>query len=88
MMPNEVEASVRLGGICSTGKCSAQPTHRTSYRYVTGRAGRIQTAERAVCIAHAQRFAAKHNLEIGEPQAQQVTASQAAISAALAGPPR
>lgn len=82
---DEVRRRAQRDGHCSTGKCRDRATHLTSYRYVTGRAGRVGSAERAVCTAHAERFAAKHEVEIGPPRAGRQTASQAAISAFLGG---
>lgn len=50
--------------VCSWPKCGQPVTHWTSYRYVTGRAGRVSRATKHVCEVHAQRFADKHGLEI------------------------
>lgn len=48
---------------CSV-RCQNPVIYVTSYRYVTGRAGRVSAAERAVCAEHGARFAQKHGLEL------------------------
>lgn len=51
---------------CRTGKCGEPVTHITQYSYVTGRAGRVSFSQRRVCTGHAERFAAKHEIEIAD----------------------
>jgi len=45
-------------------KCQDQATHLTAYDYVTGRAGRVTDSRRRACTPHAEKFAAKHGIEI------------------------
>lgn len=51
---------------CTAGRrCRLGPSrYRISYEYVTGRRGRVSTAERYACVEHAERFALKHGLEL------------------------
>jgi len=49
---------------CSTSGCDQRPEFVSSYRYVTGRAGRVSSQRRFMCTAHAQAFAQKHGLEL------------------------
>ncbi len=49
---------------CQTKGCDEAATHVTGYRYVTGRAGRVLSAEKHHCAEHAERFAKKHGLEM------------------------
>lgn len=75
----ERDQQYRLGYRCS-GKCTEKATFATSYRYVTGRAGRVSWAERYACDTHAQRFAAKHDLELPTEAAEaQVHATRVAL---------
>ena len=69
---------------CTAAKCQEAPTHATAYNYVTGRAGRVSWSERQVCTVHAERFAAKHGIEIAVAPVP-VHASQAMLAAATGG---
>ncbi len=60
----EIRLNSERGYTCSSGKCKNPPTHATRYSYVTGRAGRVSWSEREVCTPHAEKFAAKHGIEI------------------------
>lgn len=51
---------------CSV-RCPNEIAFVTSYRYVTGRAGRISFQERRVCHEHGARFAAKYGLVLPDP---------------------
>ena len=55
---------------CKTPKCRERVTHATRYSYVTGRAGRTSWASRNVCTGHAEKFAAKHGIEIADAAPQ------------------
>jgi hypothetical protein len=68
--PETVDEHDRWGRRCSTRRCAEPVTHQTSYRYVTGRAGRITLAEHQVCDGHAARFAQRHLIEIGPAPAR------------------
>lgn len=63
-------AVVRAGSAyhrtCRAPKCEEPVTHATQYNYVTGRAGRTSWASRYVCTGHAEKFAARHGVEITE----------------------
>lgn len=48
------------------GKCAKPTGYVTRYFYVTGRKGRTSSNDRWVCKDHAERFAAKHRVEILE----------------------
>lgn len=76
----------RFGQKCATGKCKGLPTHRTSWRYVTGRQGRVSRAGRDVCTSHGEKFALKHGLVIGDPRPERQTAVAAAVASMEAGP--
>lgn len=75
--PEERERLVRSGLKCSSGRCTKEATHATSYNYVTGRSGRVSWAERSACREHADRFAAKHQVEITEAAAPQHASERA-----------
>lgn len=47
--------------------CATPFTHLVSYRYVTGRRGRIGLAVREYCEVHALRFAKKNGVTIEAP---------------------
>jgi hypothetical protein len=60
-------AGVGMRPNCCSGRgCEATPVATSTYRYVTGRGGRVTTAERHLCAAHAARFAARHGLSWGD----------------------
>jgi hypothetical protein len=70
---DEVERSKRLGyAKCAAGKCREQRRYVTTYKYVTGRAGRVSSAQRELCGDHAAKFCRKHGLEFpgAEPTGQ------------------
>lgn len=55
--------------VCRLHKSCHQPvTHLATYRYVTGRGGRVGWRSRYMCDTHAGRFRAKH--ELPEPRVQ------------------
>ena len=54
---------------CGTLRCTASPTLVCSYRYVTGRAGRVTRADREYCQQHAEAFAKKNGVALPEAQA-------------------
>jgi hypothetical protein len=54
----------RLGGKC-TGKCQEPATHSATYKFVTGRSGRVGERTIYKCTPHAEAFAAKHGLTVG-----------------------
>ena len=49
---------------CSAKGCYKMPEHRCCYKYVTGKAGRISSAERYYCADHAIKFAVKNGIDI------------------------
>ena len=61
---DEAARYAKLGWACSSGKCREPTTHFTEYSYVTGRAGRTSFATRRACTAHAEAFAAKHEIQV------------------------
>lgn len=78
-LPEEERAScARLGWTCS-GKCSQPATHEASYKYVTGRAGRISTRRLLKCDDHAAKFAAKYHVTADDSPAP-TRAIDAAVS--------
>jgi hypothetical protein len=66
LTPAEIDYADRWGEHCGTGKCAATATHRTGYRYVTGRRGRTSDASRLACEVHAQRFAIHYGVVIAD----------------------
>lgn len=56
------------GSLCVVRGCPHTIAFRTTYRYVTGRAGRVSRADRYICEEHARKFATKHKIEM--PAAQ------------------
>lgn len=56
----------REGGYprCSHPRCRAVPTHVSTYRYVSGKAGRVTGTERLLCDDHAVRFVARHRVTV------------------------
>lgn len=67
--PETIDEHDRWGRRCSARRCIEPVTHVISYRYVTGRAGRVSWAERRVCDDHAARFAKRYQVEIGPASA-------------------
>lgn len=82
----EIAFRVRQDWPCSTGKCRETVSHATSYRYVTGRGGRVSFSERLVCAAHAERFAAKHEVEVTDAPRRE-HAIEGALRQAFGAPP-
>ena len=66
---------------CKTPRCAEHATHEIRYSYVTGRAGRVSWAAKNICTGHAEKFAAKHGIEITDAPPQE-HASQRALQAA------
>lgn len=62
---------------CKMPKCRDRATHEVRYRYVTGRAGRTSWAAKNACTSHAERFAAKHEIEIADAPPRQHAIQQA-----------
>jgi|GEM_PF-6625045 len=58
MVPDLVGEPLR----CSAPRCQEPPNYYGRYDYVTGRRGRITTASRYYCLAHAEAFARTHGL--------------------------
>lgn len=56
--------TMKAHGNGHAGKCSQPTGYVTRYYYVTGRKGRTSSNDRWVCKDHAERFAAKHHIEI------------------------
>lgn len=53
---------------CFWPKCrKPEVVYVCSYRYVTGRAGRVSVNEKFYCEAHGRKFATKHGLEAPDP---------------------
>lgn len=46
--------------------CHRPTVAKTRYRYVTGRSGRVTTSDRYVCEDHAESFAEKRKVAIGD----------------------
>lgn len=82
---DEVARYASHGWVCTAGKCREPVTHLTEYSYVTGRAGRTSWAARKVCAAHAEKFAAKHEVEVTDAP-RPVHASETAVGQALSRP--
>lgn len=57
------------GFSCVAGRCTCPAVYRTTYRYVTGRAGRTSTAEKPACLEHGTKFAARHGLVLPAAEA-------------------
>jgi hypothetical protein len=68
--------------ICRMPKCGERIACEIRYSYVTGRAGRTSWAAKNVCTGHAEKFAAKHGVEITDTPPQE-HASQQMIQAAF-----
>lgn len=66
----EIVGAAGFGRTCSAGKCGKAPTYRAAYCYVTGRAGRTTNAVRFLCGEHADRFAARHGLDVKDGESQ------------------
>jgi hypothetical protein len=45
-----------------SSKCDNECTHLLTYRYVTGRAGRVSFAEKPICEHHAQKYLVEVNI--------------------------
>ncbi len=79
-----VDRADRFGHTCATGKCQGLPIHAVQWNYITGRGGRASYTTRHVCDDHGAKFAAKHNLTIGDPEPERqhpvATAMQAMTS--------
>lgn len=72
----------RYNTLCRMPKCKESATHQVRYSYVTGRAGRTSWAAKDVCTGHAEKFAAKHAVEITDAPPRE-HATQQAIRAAF-----
>jgi hypothetical protein len=48
---------------CS-GRCENRAGFAARYDYVTGRAGRVSTAQRDLCLSHAAKFCKKHGIDL------------------------
>jgi hypothetical protein len=68
-----------------SGKCRNLAAWWGTYHYVTGRAGRVSTATRAMCDSHAARWRREHGAVDREPTGRPQTASQAIIGQLLDG---
>lgn len=79
-----VDFNDRFGRTCATGQCVDLATHLIRWQYVTGRAGRVSSTGREVCTGHAEKFAAKHQLTIGDPR-RAPASTVAAVFAAITG---
>lgn len=67
-------------------RCDEPAVYMTGYRYVTGRAGRVSSAERHRCERHAAAFARKHGLELPTaPSPRPLRTGGDAVADALAG---
>jgi hypothetical protein len=75
----------RFGTTCATGKCQHLPTHATRWDYITGRRARVSDTTRNVCTAHAEKFAKKHTLAIGDPRPERSSPVAAAMTAMTGG---
>jgi hypothetical protein len=65
---NREHVSPAIG--CGWPKCrKPEVVFVCSYRYVTGRKGRIGVCEKFYCEQHGRKFAAKHNLAVPDPNA-------------------
>jgi hypothetical protein len=82
---DETARYVKHGWACASGKCREPATHFTEYSYVTGRSGRTSFSTRRACTVHAERFAAKHEIEITDAP-RPVHASETAAGQALSRP--
>lgn len=49
---------------CAAPKCQNKPEFIASYNYITGKAGRVSKAERALCRKHAHKYAIKYHLTL------------------------
>lgn len=68
--PRQGSAGVTWPAIgCGGPKCGKPIAYVASYRYVTGRAGRVSTSEKFLCEDHGRKFAAKNNLDAPDPTA-------------------
>jgi len=57
------DQAAREGGwSCSVGKNHGPVAYIAEYDYVTGRAGRVTTARRMLCEAHAIEFCRRHGM--------------------------
>jgi hypothetical protein len=63
--------------ICRMPKCRERATCETQYSYVTGRTGRVSWAAKVVCTGHAEKFAAKHGVEITDAPRTEHASEQA-----------
>jgi hypothetical protein len=67
---DEKQLRARQGWTCTRPRCREAATHQTTYSYVSGRGGRVTSADRPVCAPHAAAFATRYGLpsEAGEAQ--------------------
>lgn len=78
--PDQVDYFDRWGERCASGKCGQPATHYTSYEFLTGRYGRRSSSGRRACLAHAQRYATKHTVTIGDPPAARPSLMASVVS--------
>lgn len=83
---DEREMYARHDWSCGSRNCNEPVTHMLGYRYVTGRAGRISSAEKRACPKHAEAFAKKYEVEMPPEASERFTRTgYMAVSEALAG---
>ena len=65
----EIDADARAGWTtCNVPRCINPRSHVASYQYITGRAGRQSSADKAMCSGHAAKFAKQHGLRYEGPK--------------------
>jgi hypothetical protein len=81
----QIDRADRWGRVCTGApKCKAQSVGAITWSYITGRRGRVATREGIVCETHLTRFAAKHELTIGDAPATEPAEQGGIIAAAVA----
>lgn len=82
MIDEELIAFGGIGYKCA-GKCPEKATFENSYNYITGRAGNTSRRRVPACRTHAEKFAAKHGLEMpAESAVRQLNATEQMFRAA------
>lgn len=53
-----------FGEKCTAPKCQNKSEFVASYKYITGKAGRVSQAEKPLCREHAHKYAVKYHLTL------------------------
>ena len=62
MTEEEIDQHAGMGWTCSSPMCRGKAVYEATFDSVTGRAGRVNTRRKQLCVEHGEKFAAKNGL--------------------------